>query len=126
MLKKAGERLKDFLNKNIIKNPSPQSLYNLFRINKESYYYAKTTNSTIEVYKIPSQANFLSKIKISNISSKVPASQLNLYTTIENTETSKKLIVRNELRYSHGQLNGTPEAKMYLSEGTLLIAYEEV
>lgn len=56
----------------------------------------------------------------------MPKSQLNIYTTIENIETKSKLVVRNELRYSHGQFNGTPEAKMYIDNGSLLIAYDEV
>lgn len=123
---KAGEKLVEYLKSNITENPSPHSLFNLFRIINKSYYYAKTTNTLIEVYKIPSQEEFSSKIKITDIRFEVPDSQLNLYTTIENIETNEKLVVRNELRYSHGQLNGTPEAKMYISQGTLLIAYKEI
>lgn len=123
---KAGEELVEYLKNNITQNHSPHSLFNLFRIINKSYYYAKTTNTLIEVYKIPSQEEFSSKIKITDIRFEVPDSQLNLYTTIENIETNEKLVVRNELRYSHGQLNGTPEAKMYISQGTLLIAYKEI
>jgi len=122
----AGENLVNYLMKRLSENPSPKSLYNLFRITKKPYYYAKTTSSFIEVYRVPSQEEFKSKIKITSITSGVPTSQLNLYTTMENIETNEKLIVRNELRYSHGQLNGTPEAKMYIDEGSLLIAYEKV
>lgn len=44
----------------------------------------------------------------------VPESQLNIITTIENTETGDILQLRNELRYSHGQFNGIPEAKLYI------------
>ncbi|MEA3495644.1 MAG: hypothetical protein U9R42_06365 [Bacteroidota bacterium] len=123
---KAGENFVKFLKDNVIENPSPKSLFNLFRITDSNYYYAKTTNNYIEVYNIPSKNEFLNKIKITDISYTVPDSQLNLFTTIENTETGEKLIVRNELRYSHGQLNGTPEAKMYISEGSLLIAYQPI
>lgn len=123
---KAGENLVSFLNEKVEKNPSIKSLFNLFRIEKNSYYYAKTTTKGIHLYKIPSQAEFSSKVKITNITSAVPQSQLNIYTTIENVETKSKLVVRNELRYSHGQFNGTPEAKMYIDNGSLLIAYEEV
>ena len=122
----AGINLVNYLKQQLTTNPSPSSLYNLFRIENQSYYYAKTTNNTIEVYKIPSKQNFTNTIKITNISYKVPASQLNFYTTIKNTQTNQELIFRNELRYSHGQLNGTPEAKMYIDKGTLLIAYEAV
>ena len=101
-------------------------MYSLFRIEKQEYYYAKTTNKTIEVYKIPSQSEFKTKVDITNIRSSVPKSQLNIFTTIENIKTNEKLVVRNELRYSHGQFNGTPEAKMYIDSGSLLIAYEKV
>lgn len=123
---KAGENLVAFLNQKVQANPSMKSLFNLFRIEKNSYYYAKTTNKGIQLYKIPSQSEFSSKVKITNIKSNVPTSQLNIYTTIENIETKSKLVVRNELRYSHGQFNGTPEAKMYIDNGSLLIAYDEV
>jgi hypothetical protein len=122
----AGSNLVSYLKKNLTENPSPKSLFNLFRINTQSYYYAKTTNKHIEVYKIPSQQEFSANIKITNISFSVPQSQLNIFTTIENINTKSKLVLRNELRYSHGQLNGTPEAKMYIDEGSLLIAYEEI
>ena len=122
----AGTNLVHYLKQQLITNPSPRSLYNLFRIEDQSYYYAKTTNNTIEVYKIPSKQNFTNGIKITDINFNVPASQLNFFTTIKNSYTNQQLVFRNELRYSHGQLNGTPEAKMYINKGTLLIAYEVV
>jgi len=122
----AGKNLVDFLQKNIQNNPSPRSLFSLFRITDESYYYAKTTLDNIEVYKVPSKKNFHSKIKITDIKCSVPDSQLNLLTTIKNIDTHEELVVRNELRYSHGQFNGTPEAKMYIDTGSLLIAYDSI
>ncbi|BFU77115.1 hypothetical protein ALC152_03300 [Arcobacter sp. 15-2] len=123
---KAGKNLVDYLKCNVSQNPSPKSLYNLFRVTNQDYYYAKTTPNDIEVYKIPSQSEFSNNIQITDITYSVPSSQLNLLTTIENTDTKEKLIFRNELRYSHGQLNGTPEAKMYIDQGSLLIAYKSI
>jgi len=123
---KAGERLTNYINERIQRYPSPKSLYNLFRINPISYYYAKNGNGINEVYYIPSQEEFSNKIKIISVTSSVPKSQLNILTTIENTETGARLILRNELRYSHGQLNGTPEAKMYVDTGSLEIAYKKI
>jgi len=55
----------------------------------------------------------------------VPDSQLNIFTEIKNTQNNKSLLFRNELRYSHGQFNGTPEAKLYhKSGGDLSIMYD--
>lgn len=122
----AGKNLVKYLTKNIKENPSPRSLFSLFRITDKEYYYAKTTTKSIEVYRVPAQKDFSSKVKIKNIKWSVPKSQLNLITTIENIQSKKELVIRNELRYSHGQLNGTPEAKMYIDSGSLLIAYDEI
>ena len=55
----------------------------------------------------------------------MPDSQLNIFTEIKNTQNNKSLLFRNELRYSHGQFNGTPEAKLYhKSGGDLSIMYD--
>lgn len=50
----------------------------------------------------------------------VPGSQLNIITTFKNKSTGKILEFRNECRFSHGQFNGTPEAKMYVAKNTSL------
>ncbi len=122
----AGFNLVNLLKKKVLKQRSPSSLFELFRIEEKSYYYAKTTNEMIDVYVVPSQKDFLSKIEITEIVSSVPQSQLNVITTLKNIETNVVLKFRNEIRYSHGQLNGTPEAKLYIDEGSLLIAYDKV
>lgn len=122
----AGKNLVKYLTNNIKDNPSPRSLFSLFRITDKEYYYAKTTTKSIEIYRVPAKKDFSSKVKIKNIKWSVPKSQLNLITTIENIQNKKELVIRNELRYSHGQLNGTPEAKMYIDSGSLLIAYDEI
>lgn len=97
------------------------------RIHKSEYYYAKTTSSGVEIYKVPALSDYENNIIIESIVASVPDKQANILTTIKNTKTGKKLILRNECRFSHGQFNGTPEAKMYYeSGGSLLTVYEPI
>lgn len=97
------------------------------RIHEKEYYYAKTTSSGIEIFRVPSRSDFGDNIYIESIVSSVPDKQANIVTTIRNRKTGKKLILRNECRFSHGQFNGTPEAKMYYEHGgSLLVIYEPV
>ena len=77
------------------------------------YYYAKTTLSQVEIFKIPAAKFFTDNIVVDSIKASVPESQANILTTIRNTTTNKTLTFRNECRFSHGQFNGTPEAKLY-------------
>lgn len=95
------------------------------RIHEFCYYYAKTTATDIQIYKVPALSDFKNNIVIDSITSSVPNTQANILTTIKNTKTGMKLVLRNECRFSHGQFNGTPEAKMYYeSGGSLLTIYE--
>ena len=95
------------------------------RIHNFEYYYAKTTAVGIEIYKVPSLKSFQNDIIIESIVSSVPDKQANILTTIKNKKTGKSLVIRNECRFSHGQFNGTPEAKMYYEHGgSLLVIYE--
>ena len=97
------------------------------RIHKMEYYYAKTTNANVEIYRVPSLKEFVNEIEIESIESHVPKSQANILTTIINKHTGRKLVLRNECRFSHGQFNGTPEAKMYYeNNGSLLVIYQDV
>jgi len=105
---------------------SNKKLLELFRIKDYSYYYCKTTKSSVDIYKVPSMKNALQKIIIKNFSYKVPQDQLNIYTEIENTQNRKLFTFHNQLRYSHGQLNGTPEAKLYRDKGDLSFMYQHV
>lgn len=96
------------------------------RIHRNEYYYAKTTTAGIEIYKIPPLASFGNNIVIESIVSSVPDKQANILTTIKNINTGKTLVLRNECRFSHGQFNGTPEAKMYYEHGGSLEAIYEI
>ena len=120
----ASSAVADELNKNL--NYS-SGLPRFLRIHKKEYYYAKTTDSGVNIYKVPSINSFGNAIVINSIKSSVPESQANILTTIRNNKTAKTLTLRNELRFSHGQFNGTPEAKMYYENGgSLLVIYEPI
>jgi hypothetical protein len=118
----AGERIVQLLSPYI--NTSPTSMLRLFR--DEEYYYAKTTSHGVEIYHVTSKEKFTSPIIIKNITAKVPEHQLNIHTTLENQETHKTIEFRSELRYSHGQFNGTPEAKFYIASGDITAFYKRI
>lgn len=97
------------------------------RIHNTEYYYAKTTTSGVEIFKVPAASAFGNDIIIDSIVSSVPDKQANILTTIKNKKTGKTLVLRNECRFSHGQFNGTPEAKMYYEHGgSLEVIYETI
>jgi hypothetical protein len=80
----------------------------------------------VEIYLVPSKRDFEEETFIKDISFKVPAHQLNIYTIIQNKNTKQEIEFRNELRYSHGQFNGTPEAKFYISKGDMATLYRPI
>lgn len=97
------------------------------RIHDHTYYYAKTTIHGVELYEVPSKSTFSSIIQITSIEGSVPDKQANILTTIKNIETNQTLVLRNECRFSHGQFNGTPEAKLYYEHGgSLEIIYKKL
>ncbi len=120
----ASEALAKELNDNLNYNAG---LPRFLRIHSFDYYYAKTTSAGIQIYRVPSLESFGNDIIIESIVSSVPDKQANILTTIKNKKTGKKLVLRNECRFSHGQFNGTPEAKMYYEHGgSLLVIYEAI
>lgn len=120
----AADALADELNKNLNYNAG---LPRFLRIHEHTYYYAKTTSAGVEIYKVPSIDAFGNDIVIESIKSSVPDKQANILTCIKNTKTGKTLVLRNECRFSHGQFNGTPEAKMYYEcGGSLEAIYEKL
>lgn len=120
----AGKNLVDFVGN--VNGKSPLELRRFFRIEEEEYYYAKTTNASVKIYLVPNLVSASKDIVIKSFKFEVPKSQLNIYTEIQNTKTGKSIIFRNELRYAHGQLNGTPEAKLYIEKGDLTTIYEQL
>jgi hypothetical protein len=111
---KAGENITNFINTNL----DLSGISRFLQIYDEQYFYAKTTSAGVEIYRVPSQKEFNNVYSLNKVTYSVPKSQLNILTTIENTGTKKKLTIRNECRFSHGQFNGTPEAKMYYENGS--------
>lgn len=96
-------------------------------IHDKIYYYAKTTPSDVNIYKVPDRSSFGNDIVVETIESYVPNTQANILTTIKNKITGQKLVLRNECRFAHGQFNGTPEAKMYYeNHGSLEVIYEKI
>lgn len=87
------------------------------RIHNFEYYYAKTTPYGVEVLRVPSIRDFGDSIRIESIEASVPNTQANILTTIVNINTGRHLVLRNECRFSHGQFNGTPEAKCIMNMG---------
>lgn len=108
----AGQNIINLVSK--CQGTSPIGLMRFFRIEDEEYYYAKTTNNSAAIYKVPKLSDANNDIVINKVWIEVPKSQLNFYTEIINKANGCKIIFRNELRYSHGQFNGTPEAKCYI------------
>lgn len=110
---KAGENLKEFINKN--SNLNASKILGLFQIYDEPYYYGKSFKET-HLYRVPS--NKECKVKLIDIEIKVPKSQLNVYFTFgfSNNYGSNDVIFRVECRYSHGQFKGIPEAKLYYTD----------
>jgi hypothetical protein len=118
----AATELAKELNTNLNYNAG---LPRFLRIHDKEYYYAKTTSAGIEIFKVPDKKSFGKDIVIESIVGSVPDKQANILTTIKNKRTGKTLVLRNECRFSHGQFNGTPEAKMYYERGgSLLVIYE--
>jgi len=115
----AARNLKKYLLENL---NYKEGIARLLRLHEQEYYYAKVDNLNVEIYKVPSKNNFSNNIVIDSIYESVPLSQVNIITRIRNIKTNQLLILRNECRFSHGQFNGTPEAKMYYDSGNALLA----
>ena len=118
----AAERLANDLNANL---NYKEGLPRFLRIHNFEYYYAKTTSAGVRIYRVPPVSEFENNIEIESITASVPDSQANILTTIVNRKTGQRLTLRNECRFSHGQFNGTPEAKLYYEHGGSLLAIYE-
>lgn len=112
----AGKKVCDKINSEF----SAENVFEFFQIYPFEYYYAKTTPIETTILRVPAQADFDDVIEFKGCTYDVPSSQLNIISTFENINTGKTLQFRNECRFSHGQFNGTPEAKMYVVRDTPL------
>ena len=112
----AGKKVCDKINSEF----SAENVFEFFQIYPFEYYYAKTTPIETTILRVPAQADFDDVIEFKGCTYDVPSSQLNIISTFKNINTGKTLQFRNECRFSHGQFNGTPEAKMYVVRDTPL------
>jgi len=111
------------------KKMSADNLARLLQIYPKSYYYAKVTAKELSIYYVPSFKEFQKNVRVHSVEYSIPKSQLNILTKIENIKEEKFLEFRNECRFSHGQFNGTPEAKFYLKKkkgNDLSVIYEKI
>lgn len=113
---KAGNNLLDFVKSHLVE--SSEALLHFFNLENFSYIYAKNDGKETKIFRVPAKKSIdFHNYKIIDVSTSIPDSQLNFKTTIQNIETKSFCTLRNEIRYSHGQLNGTPEAKLYYDSG---------
>ena len=112
----AGAVVSGFINDHF----APAHVYDFLQILNHEYYYAKTTYAETTILRVPGKKDFNSVIQFLGCRYDVPFSQLNIITQFQNKNTGKILEFRNECRFSHGQFNGTPEAKMYVVYDTPL------
>ena len=105
---------------------TPSTLSNLLRLYPQTYYYAKSNSHELKVLKVPSIDEAQESFAIEDIRSESNNTQVNIITRIRNTDTNNAVEFRNEVRFSHGQFNGTPEAKMYQKSGNLTAAYKRI
>lgn len=117
----AGQNMCTLIKENI----SSTGLKRFLQIRETEYYYGKSTFSETTLLKVPSSNDFNTTIELLSVDYSVPKSQLNVITTLKNKKTSNIVRFRNECRYSHGQFNGTPEAKMYYIDN-LTDIYEKI
>ena len=95
---------------------TPPTLYDLFRIDHNPYFYAKVTDTAAHIFQVPPLSQIENQLIIENFNYYVPYSQVNILTTIRNRNNNKLITFRNEARYTHGQFKGTPEFKMYIND----------
>lgn len=104
----------------ISNNYQEEGMLDFFRVYDFSYYYAKTTSNGVEVLRVPERYSFGAIMEFVGCNYDVPRSQLNIHTYFRNLVTNVEIEFRNECRFSHGQFNGTPEAKMYIGRNASL------
>ena len=81
-------------------------------------YYVKIEKGIPKIWEVPT--NTQTNLKLQFIEATFKATnQLYLITKFRNL-SNKILTFYNECRYSHGQFNGTPEAKLYVDKSTCL------
>jgi hypothetical protein len=95
-------------------------LSELICLESQKYYYGKVTGSSVNLYEVPSNSDEkFNKIQIASFEVSVPESQCNVLTKLTNNNYGSELVLQSQMRYSHGQFKGIPEAKLYYESGDL-------
>jgi len=114
----AGKNLKEYIDLNY--NPDTDKILEILQVYEQGYYYGKCAGGNPILFRVPS--NDKCEIISLEIDYKVPKSQLNVLFTFDiairfNGHHKKDIIKMHvECRYSHGQFNGIPEAKLYCKD----------
>lgn len=121
---KAGQNIISYIKENFF--PDKAILTKLFRFSEtQAYYYAKVVEQSPTVYYVPLAGENIKCVEMVDIKYSILISQLNIITKLRIKDTNMEINLRNEIRYSHGQLNGTPEAKLYYDKSSDL-PYEKI
>lgn len=111
----AGENILQFIREHLTDDLS--GFLDILQIYEKEYYYAKSESLNPRVYLVPKSEDCI--VKIINIEISVPRSQLNILFHFEITiedNRGNEIKMHVECRYSHGQFNGVPEAKLYCKD----------
>jgi hypothetical protein len=106
----AGKVMTSFVKEN--QNIKKEDILGLFQIYSDKYLYAKVSRPPI-ILEVPSISEI--DVDVVKVDVSVPKSQLNILFTMRFSTRNQHVDIsfRVECRYSHGQFNGTPEAKLY-------------
>lgn len=113
---KAGENLRDYIINN--KKFNKENILGILQIYNQNYYYGKCINNNPKIFLVPTITEV--DIDIKDITVEVPKSQLNvniIFNIIVISDgKANEIKMHVECRYSHGQFNGIPEAKIYCKD----------
>ena len=109
-----GAKLANYINQNYCIT----NIHKFLQIFPFTYYYAKIEKGIPKIWEVPTSTQANLKLQFIEATFKA-TNQLYLITKFRNL-SNKILTFYNECRYSHGQFNGTPEAKLYVDKSTCL------
>jgi len=121
-------RATENLSRHLKNNLKPdEGLYRMLGMYDKPYIYAKVLNEEVSLFRVPSFDEIDDVLIIESITPLVPKTQANLLINVLNKTNNCTITLRSEIRFSHGQFNGIPEAKLYFqSDSSLEVIYSEV
>ena len=111
----AGAKLTRYINQNYCIS----NIHTFLQIFPFTYYYAKIEKRIGKIWEVLGITKVNCKLQFIEAAFKA-TNQLYLITRFCNLNDNTVLTFYNECRYSHGQFNGTPEAKLYVDKSTCL------